>query len=66
MNQTTREQRAKYLRDALALSTLDCPPPTTEDMEIFEKYVDGKIKISEILQILDKKYNLKEHANEGT
>lgn len=58
---TTREQREKIIKDAIALSTLDALPPTDECMELVQFYIDGKLELSEITTIMISRYE-KEHA----
>ncbi len=58
---TTREQREKIIKDAIALSTLDALPPTDDCMEFMQLYIEGKLEISEILAILINRYE-KEYA----
>lgn len=45
-----KEQRAKLVDEALAISTLDCKAPSEEDMKVFEKYIDGEMEIDESVQ----------------
>lgn len=52
-----KEQRAKLVDEALAISTLDCKAPSEEDMKVFEKYIDGEMEIDEVQQALIKKYS---------
>jgi hypothetical protein len=47
---TTKLQREKYVSDALALSALDAPEPSSETMELMQEYVDGKREITDILR----------------
>lgn len=58
---TTREQREKIIKDAIALSTLDALPPTDDCMELVQLYIDGKLELSEITTIMISRYE-KEHA----
>ena len=53
---TTKLQREKYVNDALALSTLDAPEPSTETMRLMQEYVDGKREISEVLNLTIERY----------
>ncbi len=53
---TTREQREKIVKDAIALSTLDALPPTDECMELVQLYIDGKLELSEITTIMISRY----------
>lgn len=56
---TTREQREKIVRDAIAISTLDAPHPTGDCMELVQLYIDGKLEASEITDIMIKRYEKK-------
>lgn len=58
---TTREQREKIVRDAIAISTLDALPPTDDCMELVQLYIDGKLELSEITTIMMNRYE-KEYA----
>ncbi|MDR1564030.1 MAG: hypothetical protein LBS74_03645 [Oscillospiraceae bacterium] len=49
IDRTTKVQREKIVREALGLSTLDAPEPSTETMQLVQEYVDGKTEISDIL-----------------
>lgn len=51
-----REERRKIINGALAISTLDCKAPVKEDMELFEKYIDGEMELDEIKKKLIEKY----------
>jgi len=53
---TTKLQREKLMNDAIALSTLDAPPPTKETMALLHDYVDGKREISEVLDMTIRRY----------
>jgi hypothetical protein len=44
---TTKLQREKYVSDAIALSTLDAPPPSEMAMALMQEYVDGKCEIAD-------------------
>lgn len=56
---TSKLQREKYAADALALSTLDAPEPSSEAMELMREHIDGKREISEILQLMLDRYRVK-------
>lgn len=53
---TTRAQREKIVKDAIALSTLDALPPTDDCMELVELYIDGKLELHEITTIMINRY----------
>lgn len=53
---TAKEERKKIFEGALAISTLDCKMPVDEDMQLFQKYVDGEIEPDEITNRLIEKY----------
>lgn len=53
---TTKEERRKIANEALGLSTLDAKEPTPETKELVERYINGEIEISEILQITIDRY----------
>ena len=54
---TTKLQREKYADEALALSTLDAPPPSEETMNLMREHIDGKREISEILELTIERYS---------
>ena len=47
---TTKSQRKKIAAEALGISTLDAQVPSGATMELVQKYIDGKMEISRILQ----------------
>lgn len=49
---TTREERQKIVKDAIALSSLDSRPPTENAMMLYEKYIEGKIELKNVTDIL--------------
>lgn len=49
---TTREERQKIVKDAIALSSLDSRPPTENAMMLYEKYIEGKIELKSVTDIL--------------
>ena len=53
---TTKLQREKYADDALALSTLDAPPPSEETMKLMREHIDGNVEISEVLVMTVDRY----------
>lgn len=56
---TTKEERAKIINGALAISMLDCKTPCSEDMKFYEKYINGKMEIEEIKKEIVTKYTQK-------
>ena len=55
---TTKLQREKYADEALALSTLDAPPPSEETMELVREYIVGEREIAEILEMTIVRYRM--------
>lgn len=53
---TALEERQKKVNDALAISLLDAEYPTPETIELATKYVDGKIEVEEMRQIILNRY----------
>jgi len=53
---TTKLQREKYVNDALALSALDAPEPSSETMKLMRDYIDGKREISDVLKLTIERY----------
>lgn len=53
---STREEREKIIKGALAISSLDAGDPIEEDMKLYEKYIDGEIELAEIKKMLIEKY----------
>ena len=56
IQETSREEREKYVKDALAISLLDAGEPTKETMEIVNLYIDGKMEIAEVQKKIIEKY----------
>ena len=56
MKDKTKEGRRKIINGALAISTLDCKAPLPEDMQLFEKFIDGEMELDEIKKKLIEKY----------
>lgn len=55
INETTKEEREKLVRNALAVSLIDADSPTMETMKFFQLYIDGKMEIDEIQrEIIDR------------
>ncbi len=55
---TTKVQRERYLNEALGLSTLDAPMPDEETMRLLGEYVDGKMEISDVLDLTLQRYRV--------
>ena len=53
---TTKEQREKIVRDALAISTLDAGKPTEDVMAMAQQYIDGTMELAEIESMVLRKY----------
>ncbi len=47
---TTKEERQKIANEALAMSTIDAQEPSLETKKLIEKYINGEMEISEILE----------------
>lgn len=48
ISETTYEEREEIVKDGIALSTLDCQPPTEFAMSLYQKYIDGDMELDEI------------------
>ena len=53
---TTREERTTIIQKSIALSTLDSPPPDKTAMSLYQKYIDGEIELSDIVDTLLSEY----------
>ena len=49
---TTRKEREDIVKKSIALSTLDSPPPNEKGIAYYQKYIDGKMELSEIVTAL--------------
>ncbi len=56
---STREERQKMFNDAIAISMLGARAPSQEDMELYQKYIDGEMELDEIKRIAIEKYTVK-------
>ena len=63
IKETTREQREKIVRNALAVSQIDAGKPDEETLKLFELYIEGKMEIEDIQKIVIEKAK-KESINE--
>lgn len=52
ISQTTKEERQRIVNKAIALGSLDCPPPSEQLQKLFQEYIDGKKEIEEIQKIV--------------
>jgi hypothetical protein len=55
---TTIEERKKIVNAALGICTLDAKEPTLETKRLVDKYIDGSMEISEILEKTIKRYRV--------
>lgn len=55
---TTMEERKKIVNSALGISTLDAKEPTFQTKKLVDKYIYGKMEISEILEKTIKRYKV--------
>lgn len=53
---STREERKRYIAEAIAISTLDSKEPTTFGKTLYKQYIDGKMELSEIEEKIIKYY----------
>ena len=53
---STKEERAKMVRESIVISMLDAPAPTEKAMELYQKYIDGEMEIEEVSQEILKNY----------
>lgn len=63
---TTKEQRQKLVNGALGLGSLSGLPPSEESRELFQLYIDGKLELSEIKEMVFKKLSKKSIKKEMT
>ena len=57
VDKTTRKDRIKLVKKALAISISGADVPTDETLNLTKDYVDGKIELEEIQQKIIDKYN---------
>ena len=55
---TTIEERKKIVNSALGISTLDAKEPTLVTKKLVDKYIDGNMEISEILEKTIQRYKV--------
>lgn len=53
---STKEERRKRIDDALVISMSGAKAPLPEDMELYQRYVDGEMELDEIKRKLIEKY----------
>jgi hypothetical protein len=53
---STKEERAKMVRESIVISMLDAPAPTEKAMELYQKYIDGEMEIDEVSEEILKNY----------
>ena len=57
VDKTTRKDRIKLVKKALAISISGEDVPTDETLNLTKDYVDGKIELEELQQKIIDKYN---------
>ncbi len=57
VDKTTRKDRIKLVKKALAISISWADVPTDETLNLTKDYVDGKIELEELQQKIIDKYN---------
>ena len=57
VDKTTRKDRIKLVKKALAISISGADVPTDETLNLTKDYVDGKIELEELKQKIIDKYN---------
>ncbi|CDE11178.1 putative uncharacterized protein [Clostridium sp. CAG:354] len=57
VDKTTRKDRIKLVKKALAISISGADVPTDETLNLTKDYVDGKIELEELQQKIIDKYN---------
>ena len=58
-SETTRAQREQLIKDAYSLCRLDSAAPSDEVMELAGQYIDGRLELEEIADIIIKGYKQK-------
>jgi len=53
---TTREEREKAVRNALAITKINGGQPTEETVELFQKYINGEMELDEIEKQMIERY----------
>ena len=57
VDKTTRKDRIKLVKKALAISISGADAPTDETLNLTKEYVDGKIELEELQKRIIDKYN---------
>lgn len=57
VDKTTRKERIKLVKKALAISISGADVPTDETLNLTKDYVDGKIELEELQKKIIDKYN---------
>ena len=57
VDKTTRKDRIKLVKKALAISISGADVPTDETLNLTKDYVDGNIELEELQQKIIDKYN---------
>lgn len=57
VDKTTRKDRIKLVKKALAISISGADVPTDETLNLTKDYVDGKIELEELQKRIIDKYN---------
>jgi hypothetical protein len=57
VDKTTRKDRIKLVKKALAISISGADVPTDETLNLTKDYVDGKIELEELQKKIIDKYN---------
>lgn len=57
VDKTTRKDRIKLVKKALAISISGADVPTDETLNLTKDYVDGKIELEELQNKIIDKYN---------
>ena len=56
ISNSTREEREKRVKDAMALASLGGSSPTEECKALFDKYINGEMELEEIEEAILAKY----------
>ena len=62
IDKTTRQERIKLVKNALAISISGADVPTDETLNLTKDYVDGKIELEELQKKVIDKYNKKKQG----
>lgn len=58
-SETTKAQREQLIKDAYSLCRLDSAAPSDEVMELAGQYIEGRLELEEIADIIIKGYKQK-------